>query len=263
MARDHTDQLLTDLVEAQKNKKKRHDSPKTSPGSPPHQPPPPPPPVGPSGTLGTSGAFGSSKVTPPPPPPSTNQSDQSQSTAAPSSSKTDASAESMAWTTTDTRLKPCVSSIPEELHMDDDTTPDEQWKPLTEDRPATPEPAWSIPLSDLPIPLNNWRSSLASTYAPPLEKSLLAQTSDMAIFMDWFCKKQRITKLKQQDLEGPVISMDQSKITRKQSKNGQARTRESEEYKAEARKVKPQSNHGQQKSTRPNNPIPGFISPRH
>ncbi|GJW34648.1 putative reverse transcriptase domain-containing protein [Tanacetum coccineum] len=39
-------------------------------------------------------------------------------------------------------------------------------------------------------------------------------------------------------------SMDQSKITRKQSKNGQAWTRESEEYKAETRKVKPQSNHG-------------------
>ncbi|GJY43391.1 hypothetical protein Tco_0431604 [Tanacetum coccineum] len=35
--------------------------------------------------------------------------------------------------------------------------------------------------------------------------------------------------------------MDQSKITRKTVKNGQARTRESEEYKAEARKVKPQS----------------------
>ncbi|GJZ14647.1 hypothetical protein Tco_0550324 [Tanacetum coccineum] len=35
--------------------------------------------------------------------------------------------------------------------------------------------------------------------------------------------------------------MDKSKITRKQSKNGQARTRESEEYKAEAKNVKPQS----------------------
>ncbi|GKD37367.1 hypothetical protein Tco_1257574, partial [Tanacetum coccineum] len=34
---------------------------------------------------------------------------------------------------------------------------------------------------------------------------------------------------------------------KKTVKNGQARTRESEEYKAEARKVKPQSNHGQQK----------------
>ncbi|GKC94830.1 hypothetical protein Tco_1160272 [Tanacetum coccineum] len=45
----------------------------------------------------------------------------------------------------------------------------------------------------------------------------------------------------------PFMRMDQSKITKKTVKNGQARTRESEEYKAEARKVKPQSNHGQQK----------------
>ncbi|GJZ45244.1 hypothetical protein Tco_0592840 [Tanacetum coccineum] len=111
--------------------------------------------------------------------------------------------------------------------MDDDTTPDEQvqlsgdkdighdhiptvnlrqnwWKPLIEDRPATPEPAWSIPSSDLPVPVNNWASALASTYAPPPENSLLAQTGDMAIFIDWFCKKKRITELKQQDLEGPA-----------------------------------------------------------
>ncbi|GJS04568.1 hypothetical protein Tco_0321076 [Tanacetum coccineum] len=38
---------------------------------------------------------------------------------------------------------------------------------------------------------------------------------------------------------------------KKTVKHGQTRARESEEYKAEARKVKPQSNHGQQKSTRP------------
>ncbi|GKA87580.1 hypothetical protein Tco_0809344 [Tanacetum coccineum] len=88
MARDHTDQLLTDLAEARKKKKKRHDSPKTPLGSPPHQPPPPPPPAGPSGTSGTSGAFGSSQLPPPPPPSSTNQSDQSTSIAALSSSKT-------------------------------------------------------------------------------------------------------------------------------------------------------------------------------
>ncbi|GJY68125.1 hypothetical protein Tco_0471107 [Tanacetum coccineum] len=184
----------------------------------------------PSGTSRTSGAFGSSQVTPPPPPPSTNQSDQSQSTAAPSSSKIAASAEYTAWTTTNTRRKPCVSSIPKELHMDDDTTPDEQvqsssdegighdhiptvnlrqnwWKPLTEDRPATPETAWSIPSSGLPVPVNNWASALASTYAPPLKNSLLVQTSDMAIFMDWFCKEQGITELKQQDMEGPAYEI--------------------------------------------------------
>ncbi|GKE97663.1 hypothetical protein Tco_0021014, partial [Tanacetum coccineum] len=136
-----------------------------------------------------------------------------ENTAAPSSSKTAASAEYTAWTTTDTRLKPSVSSIPEDLHMDADSALDEHvhssddedirndhipkvnlkqdwWKPLPEvDKPATPEPAWSIPSSDLPVPMNNWASALASTYAPPLENSLLAQTGDMAIFMDWFCKK--------------------------------------------------------------------------
>ncbi|GKA68077.1 hypothetical protein Tco_0767994, partial [Tanacetum coccineum] len=101
------------------------------------------------------------------------------------------SAEYTAWMTTDTRLKPSVSSIPEELHIDDDTTPDEQ----------------SIPSSDLPIPVNIWASALASTYAPPPENSLLAQTGDMAIFMDWFCKKQWITELKQQDLEGPAYEI--------------------------------------------------------
>ncbi|GJQ94716.1 hypothetical protein Tco_0005855, partial [Tanacetum coccineum] len=155
------------------------------------------------------------------------KSDKCTSTAAPSSLKTAASAEYTAWMTTDIRLKPSVTSIPEELHMEDDTTPEEQvqsygdedighdhipmvnlrqnwWKPLTEDIPATPEPSWSIPLSDLPVPVNNWASALASTYAPPLENSLLAQTGDMAIFMDWFCKKQGITELKQQDLEGPA-----------------------------------------------------------
>ncbi|GKD41253.1 hypothetical protein Tco_1261460 [Tanacetum coccineum] len=192
---------------------------------------PPPPPVGPSGTLEASGAFGSSQLPPPPPPSSTNQSDQSKGTAAPSSSKTTTSIEYIAWMTTNTRLKPFVSSIPKDIHMDADSAPDEQvhlfdnedigndhipkvnlkqdwWKPLYEEnRPATPKPAWSIPLSDLPIPMNNWASALASTYAPPPENSLLAQTIDMAIFMDWFCKKQGITELTQKVLEGPVFEI--------------------------------------------------------
>ncbi|GJS90617.1 hypothetical protein Tco_0773253 [Tanacetum coccineum] len=165
-------QAHEDHKQLTKKKKKRHASLKTPPGSPPHQPPPPLPPAGSSGTPGASGAFGFS-------------------------SKTIALAEYTAWTTTDTRLKPSVLSIPEELHMDDDMTPNEQvqssgdedighdhiptvnlrqnwWKPLTEDRLATPEPAWSIPLSDLPVPVNNWAFVLVSTYAPPPENLLLA-----------------------------------------------------------------------------------------
>ncbi|GKG07982.1 hypothetical protein Tco_0333814, partial [Tanacetum coccineum] len=146
--------------------------------SPPHPPPPPPPPAGPSRTSGASGASGSSQSPPPPPPLSNTQGGQSTSTDAPSSSKMAASAEYTAWTMTDTRIKPSISQIPEELHMGDDTTADEQaysssgedvghdriptvnlrqswWKPINEDRPATPEPAWSIPSSDLSVPTNN------------------------------------------------------------------------------------------------------------
>nr|GEV43743.1 hypothetical protein [Tanacetum cinerariifolium] len=182
-------------------KKKRHDSPKTPPGSPPHQPPPPLPLAGPSRTLGSSRASGSSQLSPPPP--STHQSDQSKSTTALSSSKTVASAVYIAWTTTDTRLKLSVSSIPEALHMDDDTAADEQ--PLEEDKPA--EPAWSIPSSDMRVSMNNWASALASTYTPPPENSLLVQTGDMPIFMDWFYKKQGITELKPQDLEGSAFDI--------------------------------------------------------
>ncbi|GKD36481.1 hypothetical protein Tco_1251990 [Tanacetum coccineum] len=70
MACDNNDQLLSDLAEARKMKKKRQDSPTTPHGSPPHPPPPPPPPAGPSGTSGASGASGLSQSPPPPPLPS-------------------------------------------------------------------------------------------------------------------------------------------------------------------------------------------------
>ncbi|GKF91032.1 hypothetical protein Tco_0274733, partial [Tanacetum coccineum] len=144
------DQLLSDLAEAMKKKKKRQGSPKTPHGSPPHPPPPSPPPAGWSvykhrcPKLLKDGCF--SRI--------------------------------YDLDDDDTRLKTSVSPIPEELHMDDDTTANEQaysssgedvrrdhiptvnlrqswWKPLTEDRPATPEPAWSISSSDLTIPTNN------------------------------------------------------------------------------------------------------------
>ncbi|GJU97739.1 hypothetical protein Tco_1327010 [Tanacetum coccineum] len=70
------------------------------------------------------------------------------------------------------------------------------FKPLSEeDRPATPEPAWSIPSSSLHVPINNWASALASSYESPAENSLLSQTGDIGVFIDWFCKKQEITEL--------------------------------------------------------------------
>nr|GEY46354.1 hypothetical protein [Tanacetum cinerariifolium] len=79
--------------------------------------------------------------------------------------------------------------------------------PLKEDRPTTSKLAWSIPSFDLHVLKNNWASALASTYSPPQEDSLLAHTGDMAMFIDWFCKRQGITELRPQDLEGPAFEL--------------------------------------------------------
>nr|GEX23683.1 hypothetical protein [Tanacetum cinerariifolium] len=140
------------------------------------------------------------------------QDSPSKGSAAPSPLKTAASTEHQAWKTPDVTLRPFISLTPADLDMHEAMGPDEQaqllddedigsahiptvnlrqdwWKPLEEERIATPEPAWSIPSYDAPVTLNNWASALASDYSPPLEDSLLVQTSDMATFIDWFCKR--------------------------------------------------------------------------
>nr|GEU98525.1 retrovirus-related Pol polyprotein from transposon TNT 1-94 [Tanacetum cinerariifolium] len=163
MNRDRSEELAQDLAKACNKKKKSRESPKTPPRSPPHHAPPPLPPAGTSGALGAPRASGLSQVRPPPPPPSsTNQEN--------------------------------IGSA----HIPKVNLTQDWWKPLEEERPATPEPAWSIPSSD--VLTNNWASALASNYSPPSEDSLLAQT-------DWFCKRQGITELKPQDLEGPAFEI--------------------------------------------------------
>nr|GEU84457.1 histone deacetylase 14 [Tanacetum cinerariifolium] len=192
MNSDHSKELATDLAEARKKKKNRHDSPKTPLGSPPHQPHPPPPPLGPSGASGSPGASGSSKVpTPTPPPPSTNQEYLQ--------IDDDMALDAQAQSSDDEDIR--------NAHIPKVNLRQDWWKPLEKERPATPKPAWSISSSDMPVPKNNWASTLASTYTPPLEDSLLAQTGDIEMFIDWFYKRQGITKLKPQDLEGPAFKL--------------------------------------------------------
>nr|GFB43783.1 hypothetical protein [Tanacetum cinerariifolium] len=143
------------------------------------QPPPPPSPAGPSGASRAPRASGSAQMPPSPPPPSsTNQESPSKGSAAPSPSKTSASAEYQAWTTTNIRLRPSAHILTVNLRQG-------WWKPFEEERPTTPEPAWSIRSSDVPVPTNIWASALASNYSPPPEDSLLAQTGDIATFIDW------------------------------------------------------------------------------
>nr|GFB03256.1 hypothetical protein [Tanacetum cinerariifolium] len=121
---DNSEELVHDLAEAQK--KKGHESPKTPPGSPSHQPPPPPPPAGPSRTSGAPRASGSQVTPPPPPPTSTNQDNPSKGSAAPSPTKTAATTEHQAWSTSDVTLKPLVSLTLKDLDMDEAMGPDEQ-----------------------------------------------------------------------------------------------------------------------------------------
>ncbi|GJV38638.1 hypothetical protein Tco_1411115 [Tanacetum coccineum] len=197
LERDYSNQLLADLDEARKKKRKRRAS----------------------STLGTSGASGSSQLPSPPPPPSTgaSKSAQQQGNKAPSLSKTAASShQSMAWTTSDTRYESTgFTAIQETSPLDDlmhdDSIPDKHvhlsddedsgndhlpkdnvrkdwWKLLPEEeRPATPEPAWTIPSSNVSDVKNNWAFALVSTYETPAENSLLAKTRDMATFINWYC----------------------------------------------------------------------------
>ncbi|GJR95508.1 hypothetical protein Tco_0267682 [Tanacetum coccineum] len=87
----------------------------------------------------------------------------------------------------------------------------EWFKPLSkEERPATPKPAWSIPSLSLHVPNNNWASAIASSFVSPPENSLLSQTVDIGVFIDWFCKKQGITELTPKHLEGPAYEVVKS-----------------------------------------------------
>nr|GEW52449.1 monodehydroascorbate reductase [Tanacetum cinerariifolium] len=200
MNRDHSQELAQDLAEARKKKKKSRESPKTPPGS----------------TSSATSTSSTSRII--------------QSFRSSWSFWILLSAATTTFTFIHQSRKPSISLTPADLEMDEDMGPDEQaqssddedigsthipkvnlrqewWKPLEEERPATSEPAWSIPSSDAPVPTNNWASALASNYSPLAEDSLLAQTGDIATFIDWFYKRRGITELKPQDLEGPAFEI--------------------------------------------------------
>ncbi|GKA99684.1 hypothetical protein Tco_0827678 [Tanacetum coccineum] len=165
-------------------------------------------------------------------PTGTSRSAQQQDSKAPSSSKTTAStSQSMAWTTSDTRyestgVSAAHKSSPTDYLMNEDSILEEHvqlfddedtendhlpnddmrkgwWKPLLEEeRPATPEPAWTVLSSNISDVEKNWASALVLTYEPPAENSLLAKIRDMTTFMNWYCSKVNKTMLIQADFEG-------------------------------------------------------------
>ncbi|GKE03623.1 hypothetical protein Tco_1395641 [Tanacetum coccineum] len=114
-------------------------------------------------------------------------------------------------------------SIPDEqVHLSDDEdsrndhlpkadSRKDWWKPLPEEeRPATPEPAWIIPSSNVSAIENNWTSALVSTYETPAKNSLHAKTRDMMTFMNWYCQKMNKTELTQVDFEGQAYEVVKS-----------------------------------------------------
>ncbi|GJU79561.1 hypothetical protein Tco_1281926 [Tanacetum coccineum] len=110
-----------------------------------------------------------------------------------SSSKTIALTTYTAWTTTTSRLKPATSSVPEYILLHEQSDSEEQ------DMVSDDEDIGSrhIPKA----------SALASSFVPPPENSLLSQTGDIGVFIDWFYKKQGITELTPEHLEGPAYEV--------------------------------------------------------
>nr|GEU95296.1 hypothetical protein [Tanacetum cinerariifolium] len=218
LERDYSNQLLADLDEARRKKKKKRDLPRTPPGSPPPQPPPSPLPIGTSGAPGTSRASGSSQLPPPPPHLSTNtnQGNQEQGSRGLSLSKTKASTpQSMAWTTSNTRYESVgfaatQETSPTDYLMNDDSIPDEHVHLSNDEdteRPATLAPALTIPSSNVSKVKNNWATALVSTYVPLAKNSLLAKTGDTMTFINWYCQKVNKTMLTQADFKGHVYEV--------------------------------------------------------
>ncbi|GJT49970.1 hypothetical protein Tco_0976127 [Tanacetum coccineum] len=172
---DESEQFDASKVGERKKMKSKQDLPKTSPESPP-PPPPTPPPSGASRASCTTGASDSAQDPLPLPRSLT--------------------------TNPDDQFEPSASSIPEDVFMHEDSDFEAQdmvsddedidsrhvprvnlnqdwFKPLfADERPATPEPAWSIPSSSLPIPIHNWASALAFSYMEECHKILTNQVDN-------------------------------------------------------------------------------------
>ncbi|GJX39765.1 hypothetical protein Tco_0253068 [Tanacetum coccineum] len=167
LERDYSNQLLADLEEARRKKRKKCATPRSPSRSSLSQQPPPPPLVGASGAPSYE-SVGISKA--------------------------------QELYPTDSLMHD--DSIPDEqvhLSADEDSRNDhlpkadsrkDWWKPLpAKERPATPEPAWTILSSNMSDVENNWASALVSTYETPAENSLLAKTRDMTTFINWYCRQ--------------------------------------------------------------------------
>ncbi|GKC06357.1 hypothetical protein Tco_0997967, partial [Tanacetum coccineum] len=177
-----------------------------------------------------SGASGSAQ----PPPKDDEQSLKKLQDSDASASKQHPTLISTGWQITDTKDVVIDSSMhnsePESEHSSDDISKQDKWhvsdledtdnahipkvkattwfKPIQEDeRPATPEPEWTIPLNDFLEPENNWANAYATSYQVPAKNKLQRKTCDIGSFIKWFCRRTGKKKLCKADLEGPAFNL--------------------------------------------------------
>ncbi|GKB59203.1 hypothetical protein Tco_0915389 [Tanacetum coccineum] len=83
------------------------------------------------------------------------------------------------------------------------------FKPIPEsERPATPEPEWTIPPNDFPEPEHNWANAYATTFKVPEENKLQRKTYDIGSFIKWFCRrtgKKKLSKLIRRDQHSSLV----------------------------------------------------------
>ncbi|GJV33256.1 hypothetical protein Tco_1393656 [Tanacetum coccineum] len=76
------------------------------------------------------------------------------------------------------------------------------------ERPATPEPEWTIPPNDFPEPEHNWANAYATTYKVPDENKLQRKTYDIGVFLQYQmdeCHKLLTNKVDLSNPEGHQI----------------------------------------------------------
>ncbi|GJZ39952.1 hypothetical protein Tco_0586515 [Tanacetum coccineum] len=196
---DESEKFDADKAEERKKMKSKQNLSKTPPGLPP-LPPPPPLPSGASGAFGITGASNSVQdPLPPPLSPTPNLDDQSPDLAAPGSSKTAATTPYTAWTTTTSRFEPSTSSIPEDVFMHEESDFAAQ-DIVSDDEDISNRHIPKVNLNQ--IGLNLFPKTKDMRLLNLFENSLLSQTGDIGVFIDWFCKKQGITELTLEHLEG-------------------------------------------------------------
>ncbi|GKE87641.1 hypothetical protein Tco_1565116 [Tanacetum coccineum] len=94
-------------------------------------------------------------------------------------------------------------------HLDGRSLTQEMMPIPESERPATPEPEWTIPPNDFLEPEHNWANAYATTFKVPEENKLQRKTYDIGSFIKWFCRRTGKKKLCKDDSVFLQYQMDE------------------------------------------------------